>query len=598
MDNKDRVRGELLREIARLRDQVSSLMGTVDQLTQREGKFQDIVENMQEGFLEVDLKGSFTFVNGAMSTILGYTQDELLGMNYRQYADAENARKVFQRYNEVYRTGLPATAFEWQVIRKDGSRRDVEVSVALIRDLQGNPMGFRSIVLDITEKKRAMEELRKSEELYRLLAEKMTDVVWIMDLNLRTIYVSPSIEKMLGFTVEERLQQDVREQLTPASLSIVFQRFAAAMEQEVAEGEPERSVSLELEFYHKDGSTRWLESIVNGIRDERGRLIRLHGVSRDITKRRHLEEELKQSEQRWKFALEGAGDGVWDWNAQTDKVFFSQQWKAMLGYGEEEIGDGLEEWERRVHPEDKAAAYADLDRHFRGETPVYQNIHRLRCKDGTYKWILDRGKVIQWTADGKPLRVIGTHTDLTERIRLEEKLRESERKFKELSILDELTGLFNFRFFNHQLQIETERSCRYGHPLTMLMIDLDNFKDYNDTYGHVAGDEVLARFGDVVKRCLRHADTAYRYGGEEFAVLLPMTVKTDALTTAERIRREFRSEKFTPVPGREITVTATIGLEQYQLQEDPKDFVARTDRYLYEAKRRGKDRVWTGGGEG
>ncbi len=593
MDARTKTKRELLEELASLKKQVATLLAVQEQLANKSEKFLEIVENMQEGFHEVDIKGTFTFVNEAMSRILGYDRQELLGMNYRRYADEENARRVYRRYNEVFRTGVGAKNFEWQIIRKDGSRRDVEVSVSLILDKEGNKTGFRGIVLDVTERNKVLGDLKRSEERYRLLAEKMTDIVWIMDMDLRTVYVSPSIEKVLGFTAEERLAQDVRKQLTPESLSVAFQCLAAELEREAMREEPERNVVLELEFYHKDGSTRWLESIVNGIRDERGNLRQLHGVSRDVTRRRQLEINLRDSEQRWKFALEGAGDGVWDWNAQTDEVFFSRQWKAMLGYEEDEIGNTLEEWDRRIHPEDRVAVYADLERHFRGETAVYSNEHRLRCKDGTYKWILDRGKVLERTPEGKPLRVIGTNTDLTERKRIEEKLRDSEKRYRELSIQDELTGLFNLRFFRYQLSIEMERSNRYAQPLTMLLLDLDKFKRFNDSYGHVAGDEVLSRFGAVIKRCLRQVDTAYRYGGEEFIVLLPMTAKEDGVATAERIRREFKKEHFFPKEGKPVTMTVSVGLDQYRPHESRETFVDRVDRFMYEAKRRGRDMVWT-----
>ena len=127
------------------------------------------------------------------------------------------------------------------------------------------------------------------------------------------------------------------------------------------------------------------------------------------------EAALRESEARWQFALEGAGDGLWDWNAQTNEVYFSRQWKAMLGYDDHEVGTSLDEWDSRVHPGDKADCYSDLNRHFSGETPIYQNEHRMRCKDGSYKWILDRGKVVEWDDQGKPQRVIGTHTDVSDR---------------------------------------------------------------------------------------------------------------------------------------------------------------------------------------
>jgi PAS domain S-box-containing protein len=122
---------------------------------------------------------------------------------------------------------------------------------------------------------------------------------------------------------------------------------------------------------------------------------------------------------RWRMALESTGDGLWDWNPITNEVFFSAQWKTMLGYDDHEISNRLEEWDSRVHPYDKAQCYADLEKHLRGETTLYQNEHRMRCKDGNYKWILDRGQVIEWNGTGQPQRVIGTHTDISERKREE-----------------------------------------------------------------------------------------------------------------------------------------------------------------------------------
>lgn len=136
---------------------------------------------------------------------------------------------------------------------------------------------------------------------------------------------------------------------------------------------------------------------------------------------------LVESEQRWHFAIEGAGDGVWDWNMATDEMTYSRRWKQMLGYAEAEIGAGFDEWRKRVHPDDFAAVNADIMRHLEGGAPVYVNEHRLRCKDGSYKWVLARGMVTGRDERGTPLRIVGTHTDLTERKAMEERLRQSEK---------------------------------------------------------------------------------------------------------------------------------------------------------------------------
>ncbi|MBU2641163.1 MAG: EAL domain-containing protein [Gammaproteobacteria bacterium] len=137
------------------------------------------------------------------------------------------------------------------------------------------------------------------------------------------------------------------------------------------------------------------------------------------------EQALRESEARWHYALNGAGDGVWDWNPRSNNVFFSPRWKAMLGYADADIGTTAMEWDSRVHPEDKAQCYADIERHLSGETATYVNEHRMRCKDGSYKWILDRGQVVERDAAGAPLRMIGTHTDISERKAVETALADS-----------------------------------------------------------------------------------------------------------------------------------------------------------------------------
>jgi PAS domain S-box-containing protein len=143
-------------------------------------------------------------------------------------------------------------------------------------------------------------------------------------------------------------------------------------------------------------------------------------------------EELEDSEGRWKFAIDGSGDGLWDWNVPQSTVFFSTRWKNMLGYEEDEIGNSLDEWSKRVHPEDRPKAMADLQAHLDATTPLYVNEHRIGCKDRSWKWILDRGVVLSRDASGKPLRVIGTQRDITARRNADEELRKSEANLRAL----------------------------------------------------------------------------------------------------------------------------------------------------------------------
>lgn len=160
---------------------------------------------------------------------------------------------------------------------------------------------------------------------------------------------------------------------------------------------------------------------------EDGRLLRFL-IIQDNTVRLRLTEELEQAESRWRFALEGAGHGVWEWNVQTGKVFFSELWKSMLGYSAADVGDTLQEWEKRVHPDDLERVLAAIDAHVSGRASIYHSEHRMLCKDGSWKWVADQGRILTRTADGKPLLMIGTHTDISEQKRAELAVRESEEK--------------------------------------------------------------------------------------------------------------------------------------------------------------------------
>ena len=153
-------------------------------------------------------------------------------------------------------------------------------------------------------------------------------------------------------------------------------------------------------------------------------------MAEDITDWRKAEAHLRESEARWHFALEGSDSGVWDWNAQTDQVFYSDRWKSMLGYEPHEIGSSLDEWAARVHPDDLAETMALVRAHLDGATPEYVSEHRVRCRDGSYRWILDRGQVVSRDDAGRPIRVVGTHTDVTARREADARRHDEERRFR------------------------------------------------------------------------------------------------------------------------------------------------------------------------
>lgn len=165
-------------------------------------------------------------------------------------------------------------------------------------------------------------------------------------------------------------------------------------------------------------------------------------------------------------------------------------------------------------------------------------------------------------------------------------------KLKRLSITDGLTKLYNSRYFYNQLKAEIDRTARYQRPLSLLLMDIDQFKEYNDSFGHLEGDKVLLRLGQVIRSCLRKMDSAYRYGGEEFTVILPETEGDEAATVAERIRSSVSVEEFYPKDLKEkFTITISIGVTEYIHDEEIAIFVQRADKAMYLSKQSGRNRV-------
>lgn len=317
-----------------------------------------------------------------------------------------------------------------------------------------------------------------------------------------------------------------------------------------------------------------------------------------LKKLKQREIALQESEFRWKFAIEGAGDGLWDWDIKTNRVFYSKKWKAQLGYSDEEIGDSLNEWETRIHPEDKANTFTAVENHFNGKTPSYQVEHRLRCKDGSYKWILTRGLVVSTDENNKPLRVIGTHSDITEQRQLTEQIRQQ-------AMFDNLTQLPNRRLFENHLIQAMAASKRYNNFGALMFIDLDNFKPLNDTHGHEVGDLLLKEVAKRLKHCVRETDTVARMGGDEFVVVLTQlyvdkdTSKHQAMQVAEKIRRElekpyildkFENEGVTAKI--EHRCSASIGLSLFKGETcSMSDILRHADSAMYEAKSNGRNQV-------
>jgi len=308
------------------------------------------------------------------------------------------------------------------------------------------------------------------------------------------------------------------------------------------------------------------------------------GTHTDITARRAAEARLNEHDEVWKLALECNGDGVWDWHVQAGIENYSDRYLRLYGFEPGDVEATPEAFDARTHPDDLAQMDKDREEHFSGRTAVYRNEHRVLAKDGTWKWILSRGMVIERDAAGQPLRMVGTHTDITDRKRQEALVWQQAR-------VDTLTGLPNRRSLRERIERALALREMRGEALAVMFVDLDHFKEVNDSLGHDVGDALLVQVAARMQACMPSGGIVARMGGDEFTVLL---ATRDAAAAIERVGQallETLSSAF-EVRGERVYVSASIGVSLA-----PRDGVEiealfkHADQALYEAKGAGRNRM-------
>jgi diguanylate cyclase (GGDEF)-like protein/PAS domain S-box-containing protein len=305
-------------------------------------------------------------------------------------------------------------------------------------------------------------------------------------------------------------------------------------------------------------------------------------ICNDITKEHLTLEELRTSDERLKAALELSGTGVWEWNPRTNDVILSPAWKHMLGYDDDEVENRFESWQSRIHPEDVAKALSAVRVYAEGKTGIFEHEYRMRCKDGQWKWIRSRGATIERDSDGKPLKVIGSNSDISDK-------RRSEEQIWHQANFDDLTSLPNRRLFKVRLDWEVKKADRWNYSVNLLFIDLDRFKEVNDLLGHDVGDTILKDAARRISACVRASDTVARLGGDEFTVILADLaegphVELIAQAILDALAASFKT-------GNDVIyLSASIGITIYKADaETPEEMIQNADQAMYAAKAAGRN---------
>lgn len=486
----------------------------------------------------------------------------------------------------------------------DFYRKTAETSVPLVLDEVPFPMHGTTRWLDVrgvrvdecvsfvwrdmTERHLAAESLAAAEERYRLLAMNSADVVVRLDPEDRIVWISPALKAALGWEPEEVTGRAMPELIGDGGEDL---RFRGYKETVSAGG----TVAGRIRMWDKDGNRHWVEIHAAAYHTREGRaegMVASFRVIDDEVKgeqERLQQQEIIANERKHLVdVLEGSDTGTWEWNVQTGATIFNEVWAKLIGYRLDELQPvSIKTWVKFAHPEDLVRSNALLEQCFRREVEVYECEARIQHRNGEWIWVLDRGRVVEWTEDGRPLRMLGTHRDITENVRLRKELENQ-------ATTDTLTGLLNRRQFENLSHRELARAAREKETPSLLTLDIDHFKVVNDTHGHGAGDEVLK---SLVRTCLPHlreVDICARLGGEEFVLLMPDTGLAGATHVAERLRKVLAASPISVSGGQEVRLTVSIGVAAWSGEpEELAGLMKRSDEALYRAKAEGRNRVCT-----
>ncbi len=433
------------------------------ELQRSEEKYRAIFEKATEGIFQNTPEGRFISVNPALARIFGFDSPREMMEGVKDIGEelyvnpGERRELIGQLLRQDYVEGR-----ELNLLKRDGSSFWVILNIHSVRDSSGVLKYVEGTLQDITERKRMERDLQKSEERYRAIFENASEGIFQTSPEGRFINVNPAVARMMGYSSPGDLIDGVRD--------IAREIYVHPEERHAMVGQLEKDqtiVGREYEFYRRDGSRFWVSMNIHAVRNEEGAISYYEGMVSDITEMKLAQEELHRTYERLDLALKGADLGTWDWNIVTGETVFNERWAEMLGYRQEEIDPHVHTWENMVHPDDLPGVMKTLKAHLEGKTAYYETEHRLRTKQGAWKWILDKGKVTERDGLGKPLRAVGTHLDIDERVRAQEEREQLNRQIQlaqKAESLGRMAGAIAHHF-NNQLTVVLGN-------LELIMVDL------------------------------------------------------------------------------------------------------------------------------
>ncbi|MEW6499919.1 MAG: PAS domain S-box protein [Thermodesulfobacteriota bacterium] len=545
-----------------------------------------IFNTAAEGMVVIDREHTILRLNGTMSRMLALNGN-VVGRKCFDVFPSHACHTVDCPMVRILE-GERRVEFEMEGETVDGRLVPLRVIATPYRSPEGELLGVVENFQDITERKQWEKNLRESEERYRDLFENSNDLIQSVTPEGRFLYVNRTWREALGYSEEEIRRMQVLDIVRPEERERCRAIFQEVMRRGVKK-------DFETVFVAKNGTALHLLANVN-CKHHQGRVLYTRGIYRDITARKKAEGELKAALTTLRAIFENSLVGILLLSGERVVADVNPRFCEITGYGREELlGQSVE----KLHLSREAYERFGADYYDRLVADDFIHVeYQLRRKDGTPIWCLFSGKALE--PPDLARGVVWVIDEITERKRAEaqrqqliEELREMQEALIAQSIRDPLTGLFNRRYLEEALGKEVSKSRRHNLPIGLILFDIDHFKKINDRYGHLAGDMVLRRLGELLRGHIREEDVACRYGGEEFVVLFSGIAEGDALRRAEQLRELVVRELVVETDGqvlRDITISLGVAVRQGKGASGV-ELLAAADEALYRAKNQGRNRV-------
>ncbi|MDT8860266.1 PAS domain S-box protein [Alkalihalobacillus sp. MEB130] len=541
-----------------------------------------VLESTQEVIFTTDQKGNWTFLNKAWSQITGFSVKESLGKNLSEYIHIEDIDKNEKWFFSLLKKEKEYCRHEIRFLTKEGSVIWLEVLAKLFIDNEGGIIGTSGSLTDISHRKGMEEKLLESEQKYKSLFENNASLTYTIDLQGHFISVNHAAEKITGYT-----NKDLEGSAFIPIISKPYVKHTIEQYEKALNGE---SVNYETQIIHRNGNKVFLNVNVNPLIID-GKISGVIGMAYDITSQKKAEQKLFQSEQRYRSLIDLSPEVIFV-HSKTKIEYINDKVVSFLGISNKEDMIGKSVFDI-IHPEDKYTVAYNMTLGFYN-SPEFPEFSELRFmkQDGGVVVAHVRAKMIEY--EEKPA-MLGIIHDVTAQKELELQLIKANEMLKKTSNLDGLTGIPNRRYYDETIAREWLDAMRQGKVMSVIMIDIDCFKLYNDTYGHQQGDICLKKVARTLKAILnRPKDFVARYGGEEFSVILPDTDEKGAAYLAEKLRSSIEQLNLPHIHSTvKPMVTISLGISSVipVLGSSYKELIESADKALYKAKKNGRNQV-------